>query len=136
MAVTLEGLENGATVYQLTQNPLEKSNIYCEQPYCSADSRVFVYERTVSGPNYNEYVVCEFGTWETEVLGRGLRAPGMSHTGISSGHPGREGNAATGRDPFYAQYRGPRGVDRRGKRDSAHGSCPRRQGRAHARRVV
>ena len=84
MARTIEEHATGAVVYQITDDPLDTSNIYCELPYCSADSRVFVFERKNAqpGPNYNEYVICEFGTWKTEVLGQGLRAPGMSHRGI------------------------------------------------------
>ena len=64
MARTVEEQTNGAVVYQITDDPLEKSNIYCELPYCSADSRFFVYEQKNAqpGPNNTEYVTCEFGT--------------------------------------------------------------------------
>ena len=84
MAIEVEALDNGVVVYQVTDDSREKCNIYCEQPYCSADSRMFVYEqkRPESTPNDTEYVMCEFGSWKTEILGRGLRAPGMSHAGI------------------------------------------------------
>ena len=93
MARILEEDASGAVVYQITDDSLEKSNIYCEQPYCSADSRVFVYEQQnpKPGPNHTEYVTCEFGTWKREVVGQGLRAPGMSHTGIFYYRHVREG---------------------------------------------
>ena len=84
MALTLEERDNGVVVYQVTEDPLEKSNIYCELPYCSADSRVFVYQQQnpESAPNRTEYVTCEFGTWKTDVIAQGLGGPGMTHKGI------------------------------------------------------
>ena len=84
MSIELGELSNGVSLTQVTTDELEKSNIYCELPYCSADSRVFVYEQKNSdtAPNTTEYVACEFGTWETEVIGRGLGGPGMTHSGI------------------------------------------------------
>lgn len=76
--------EDTAAVYQATDETLSKSNIYCEIPYCSSDSRVFVYQRRHPdrAPNTTEYVACEFGTWKTHVIGSGLGAPAMSHAGI------------------------------------------------------
>lgn len=84
MSIKLGELSNGVALTQVTTDELEKSNIYCELPYCSADSRVFVYEQKNSDttPNTTEYVACEFGTWETEVIGHGLGGPGMTHSGI------------------------------------------------------
>ncbi len=86
MAIKLSEQDNGSVVYQVTEAPGPKSNIYCELPYCSADSRVFVYERENPdhAPNSTEYVVCEFGAWETDVAGRGLGGPGITHSGIFS----------------------------------------------------
>lgn len=76
--------EETSAIYQATDETLQKSNIYCEIPYCSADSRVLVYERRNpdNAPNTTEYVTCEFGTWKTDVIGCGLGAPAMSHAGI------------------------------------------------------
>jgi len=79
--------DTGSTVYQVTDDSLSKSNIYCEIPYCSADSRYFVFSR--SNPEYDrnrsEYVICELGTWETHVGGRGtggISGTAIMHTGI------------------------------------------------------
>ena len=84
MALLIGERPNGVTVYQVTTDTHEKSNIYCELPYCSADSRVFVYEQKNpdTDPNTTEYVQCEFGSWKTRVIGRGLGGPGMTHKGI------------------------------------------------------
>ena len=84
MSIELGELSNGVALTQVTTDAHEKSNIYCELPYCSADSRVFVYEQKNSdtAPNTTEYIACEFGTWNTEVIGRGLGGPGMTHGGI------------------------------------------------------
>jgi hypothetical protein len=84
MAIHLAERPNGVNLYQVTTDKLEKSNIYCELPYCSADSRIFVYQQQIPDADINktEYVACEFGTWKTEVIGRGLSGPGMTHKGI------------------------------------------------------
>ena len=84
MSITVTEQDEGAVVYQVSEGPLEKSNIYCELPYCSADSRVFVYEQQnpETAPNTTEYCVCEFGTWKTEIAGRGLGAPAITHQGM------------------------------------------------------
>ena len=84
MAVKIGEQDTGSVVYQATEESLLKSNIYCEIPYCSADSRTFVYERTnpASEPNRIEYVICEFGTWETQVGGCGLSGPAITHEGM------------------------------------------------------
>ena len=84
MAVKIGEQDTGSVVYQATEELLLKSNIYCEIPYCSADSRTFVYERTnpASEPNPIEYVICEFGTWETQVGGCGLGGPAITHEGL------------------------------------------------------
>ncbi|MFQ6041324.1 MAG: hypothetical protein ACE5PV_10750 [Candidatus Poribacteria bacterium] len=84
MAIQLETQDTGSTVYQVTEDSLSKSNIYCEVPYCSADSRYFVFART--NPEYEtnrtEYVICELGTWEMQVGGRGIGGPAITHSGI------------------------------------------------------
>jgi len=79
--------DTGSTIYQVTNDSLSKSNIYCEIPYCSADSRYFVFTRR--NPEYDrnrsEYVICELGTWETHVAGRGfggISGTAITHTGI------------------------------------------------------
>lgn len=84
MAIQLTELSSGVELTQATEDAAEKSNIYCELPYCSSDSRVFVYQQQNQqhAPNSTEYVTCEFGTWKTEIVGRGLGGPGMTHKGI------------------------------------------------------
>ena len=84
MPIKLAELPNGVALTQVTTDGKEKSNIYCELPYCSVDSRVFVYEQKNpdTAPNTTEYVACEFGTWQTQVIGRGLGGPGMTHKGV------------------------------------------------------
>ena len=96
MAQKIEELENGVVVYQVTDEPRYKNNIYCERSYCSPDSRCFIYQRSVGsyhpqhgsqyGSKYGgrfaaEYVACDFGAWETRVLGRGLSSPEISREG-------------------------------------------------------
>ncbi len=82
MAIKLREEGNGFTVYQVTENPGIKSNIYCEIPWCSPDSRYFVYDQRTDGGdrNPNEYFCCEFGTWRTQSIGKGIR-PTMSLQG-------------------------------------------------------
>ena len=84
MAIRIGKQDTGSVVYQATEESLSKSNIYCELPYCSADSGVFVYERRnpEHAPNSTEYVICEFGTWEMQIGGRGLGGPAITHEGM------------------------------------------------------
>ncbi len=78
MAVNSFQQDTGAAIYQVTDDTLYKSNIYCEIPYCSSDSRYFVFSQT--NPEYDknrsEFVICEFGTWETYIGGRGVAGIG------------------------------------------------------------
>ncbi len=75
--------DTGVTIYQVTDDALSKSNIYCEIPYCSSDSKYFVFIR--ENPEYernsSEFVVSELGTWNTQIVGRGIR--GISGTAIT-----------------------------------------------------
>jgi len=84
MAIKLTQQDTGSTVYQVTEDSLSKSNIYCEIPYCSADSRYFVYSRT--NPEYDrnriEYIICELGTWRIDVGGRGTGGVAITHSGM------------------------------------------------------
>jgi len=84
MAQVVSEEQNGAVVHQVTDDAYRKSNIYCELPYCSADSSRFVFQRQNpdGSPNRTEYVACEFGSWEAQVIGRGLGGPGMTHRGL------------------------------------------------------
>lgn len=68
----VEEFDNGVVVYQATDEECDKSNIYCEFPWCPPDSHCFVYARHLpDGPNGNEFVACDFHTWEKRVVGRG-----------------------------------------------------------------
>jgi len=84
MAIQLAQQDTGSTVYQVTEDSLSKSNIYCETPYCSADSRCFVFAQ--SNPKYDtnrtEYIICELGTWEMQVGGRGIGGPAITREGM------------------------------------------------------
>lgn len=42
-------LDNGVVVHQVTQGQRLVSNLYCERPFCSADSRRFLYARQSAG---------------------------------------------------------------------------------------
>jgi hypothetical protein len=84
MALRLMQQDTGSTVYQVTEDSLSKSNIYCEIPYCSADSRYFVYSRVnpEGGRNRTEYAICELGTWETHTGGQGAGGVAITHSGV------------------------------------------------------
>lgn len=76
--------DTGSTVCQVTEDSLSKSNIYCEIPYCSADSKYFIFSQ--SNPEHDrnraEYVICELGSWEMHVAGRGRGGVTITHGGI------------------------------------------------------
>ena len=88
MAKKVAEHENGVVVYQVTDDPTLKDNIYCERCYCSPDSRSFVYQRYLGtddakdrgGPR--EYVACDFGTWEKRSLGIGVRSRDVTRSGL------------------------------------------------------
>ncbi|NQT12879.1 MAG: hypothetical protein HQ582_09020 [Planctomycetes bacterium] len=44
--IHVERQSTGAEIWQVTTEEFSQSNIYCEVPYCSRDSRYFVYQRT------------------------------------------------------------------------------------------
>ncbi len=70
-AVRVERQATGSEIWQVTTEELRQSNIYCEVPYCSRDSRYFVYERRnpkLVGVNKVEFMVVELGTWKQHRL--------------------------------------------------------------------
>jgi hypothetical protein len=83
MDMTIEHLPNGVTVNQATGEAADKSNIYCEYPWCPPDSSYFIYMRHAPehDPNSMEYVSCYFETWEKRVLGRGTGGRIMANGG-------------------------------------------------------
>jgi len=91
MALKVEELDNGVVVRQVTDDPRLKCNIYCERPYCTADSGSFLYARQVNGTHPRisisddraewDYILCEFGTWQERVVGRGYLSGCVSYDG-------------------------------------------------------
>ena len=73
MGKKVEEQDTGAIIYQITDDSLKKSNIYCETPYCPPDSKCFVFGQV--NPKYEanpcELVICELGTWKMYVAARG-----------------------------------------------------------------
>jgi len=67
----VEEFPNGVAVFQATDEPRDASDIYCEACYCSPDSRCFVYARHLPPGQaaVQQFVACEFGTWEKAVVG-------------------------------------------------------------------
>jgi len=81
--IRLERQATGSEVWQVTTEEFRQSNIYCEVPYCSGDSRYFVYERRNPkrpGNNKTELMVVELGTWKQHRLGVAM---GVAGTAIS-----------------------------------------------------
>ena len=87
-AVRVERLSTGVEIWQVTTEERAHSNIYCEVPYCSRDSRYFVYERADPklAPNSTEFMVVELGTWKQHPLDTslGLGGSAISHDGTFS----------------------------------------------------
>jgi hypothetical protein len=86
-AISLGQQSNGSEIWQVTTKEFRQSNIYCEIPYCSGDSRFFVYERRnpkLSGGNKIELMVVELGTWKQYRLDVtiGMAGSAISHDGL------------------------------------------------------
>ncbi len=85
-AIHVERQPTGAEIWQVTTDEFSHSNIYCEVPYCSSDSRRFVYQRAnpkLAG-NRTEFMVVELGTWKQHRLDTALGVGGcaISHDGL------------------------------------------------------
>lgn len=82
----VEEQEGGVEIWQVTTEEFDQSNIYGEVPYCSKDSRYFVYARRNDSlkTNRTEFMVVELGTWKQELLGTGISISGsaISHDGL------------------------------------------------------
>ncbi len=67
----VEDITNGVVVHQVTDEPQDKHNIYCEYPWCPPDGHCFAYVRHAPehAPNQAELVLCDFGTWQKRSLG-------------------------------------------------------------------
>jgi len=82
----LRGGEAGPEIRQVTTETFEQSNIYCEVPYCSRNSKTFVYVRRnpkLSGDR-SELMVVEIGTWKAERLDvtSSVSGTAITHDGI------------------------------------------------------
>jgi len=84
--VFVEQQSTGAEIWQVTTEEMSQSNIYCEVPYCSRDSRYFVYAR--KNPklkvNRTEFMAVELGTWKQQRLdtARSLSGCAISPDGL------------------------------------------------------
>ena len=82
----VERQPTGAEIWQVTTESFDQSDIYGELPYCSCDSRYFVYARRNPALKMNrtEFVVVELGTWKQQRLDTGISISGcaMSHDGL------------------------------------------------------
>jgi hypothetical protein len=76
----------GVEILQVTKEEFRQSNIYCEVPYCSRDSRYFVYERTKRerSKNNTELMMVELGTWKQHRLDDcvGIGGSAITHGGV------------------------------------------------------
>jgi len=78
-----ERLSTGTEIWRVTTEERPQSNIYCELPYCSADSQYFVYERKnrkQNKDNPTEFMVVELGTWKQHLLDVGWNMTGCAIT--------------------------------------------------------
>ena len=75
----------GAEIWQVTTEEFDQSDIYGEVPYCSRDSRYFVYARRNPALNTNrtEFMLVELGSWKQQRLDTAISISGcaMSHDG-------------------------------------------------------
>lgn len=82
----VEEQPGGAEIWQVTTDEFDQSNIYCEIPYCSKDSRYFVYARKNNAlkTNRTQFMVVELGTWKQEQLDTGINISGsaISYEGL------------------------------------------------------
>ncbi|MHC4171464.1 MAG: hypothetical protein ACYST5_00785 [Planctomycetota bacterium] len=86
-AIYLERQSSGSEIWQVTTEEFKQSNIYCELPYCSGDSRHFVYVRhnpQRPGKHKTELIVVELGTWKQHRLdvASGIIGSAISHDGV------------------------------------------------------
>ena len=71
MTGKIEERTNEVFIHQTTDEEADKSNIYCEYPWCPPDSHCFVYVRHAPehAPNGRAFIACDFGTWEKRLVG-------------------------------------------------------------------
>jgi hypothetical protein len=78
----LERQSSGSEIWQITTEPFHQSNIYCEVPWCSRDSRHFVYLRSnpAQRRDTTELLVVELGTWKQYRLDTAVASRGYAIT--------------------------------------------------------
>ncbi|HIQ20458.1 MAG TPA: hypothetical protein EYH34_04360 [Planctomycetes bacterium] len=76
----METQRTGAEIIQVTTERFDQSNIYCEVPYCSKDSRLFVYARRKPdpSPNRTQFVAVELGSWKQHVIDTAVSLSGCA----------------------------------------------------------
>jgi hypothetical protein len=81
----VEKQPTGAEIWQVTTEEFDQSDIYGEVPYCSRDSRYFVYARRNPAlkTNRTEFMRVELGSWKQQRLDSAISISGcaMSHDG-------------------------------------------------------
>ncbi len=105
MVGRIEQLPNGVVIHQATDESADKSNIYCETPWCPPDSHCFVYSRHAPGraPNRQEFVACTFGAWEKRVVGHGSGGQSMGRGRFYFRRTGEDGRQALVRCDLMAE---------------------------------
>jgi hypothetical protein len=82
----VEKQPTGAEIWQVTTEAFDQSDIYGEVPYCSRDSRYFVYARRNPAlkTNRTEVMLVELGTWKQQRLDTAISISGcaISHDGV------------------------------------------------------
>jgi hypothetical protein len=80
----VEKQDTGSEIWQISDKDCSQSNIYCEIPYCSHDSRHFVYVRR--NPelerNNTEIIRVRMGTWKQDLLDVSSGRVTISHDGM------------------------------------------------------
>jgi hypothetical protein len=81
----VEKQPTGAEIWQVTTEEFDQSDIYGEVPYCSRNSRYFVYARRNPAlkTNRTEFLLVDLGTWNQQRLDVAISISGcaMSHDG-------------------------------------------------------
>ena len=81
----VEKQPTGAEIWQVTTEEFDQSDIYGEVPYCSRDSRYFVYARRNPAlkTNRTEFMLVELGSWKQQRLDTAISISGcaISHDG-------------------------------------------------------
>jgi hypothetical protein len=76
----VEKQPTGAEIWQVTTEEFDQSDIYGEVPYCSRDSRHFVYARRNPAPKTNrtEFMLVELGSWKQQRLDTAISISGCA----------------------------------------------------------